>query len=78
METVKFLIVQDFLKGYQVESDLVDGDFCFILFEFIMNYTTESLRAAYHNQKKLNDNKVNSETLRKLGYSEEDIQKAKL
>jgi hypothetical protein len=38
-----------------------------------MNFTIEDMRAAYQKQKEHDANIVDDETLRKLGYSEEDI-----
>lgn len=60
------------------DKDLEDGLYYYIWFEFLMNYDKLGVRDAYQKQKEKNKNKVDSETLRDLGYSEEDIQKANL
>ena len=41
-----------------------------------MNYDKIGIRDAYQKQKEEEKNKVDDETLRELGYSEEDILKA--
>lgn len=56
-----------------VNPDLMDDDYNYIIFEFQMNYTIESIRHGYiENRKKQND-RVKDELLKKLGYSDSDI-----
>lgn len=71
------LISQDYLKTCPVESDLQDDDWCYIICEFALNYSMESIRYSYNKSKETNKNKVNADVLRELGYSEEDIAKSK-
>ena len=63
----------EFLKGYQVRSELMDDDYIYILSEYNLNFSTEALRASYWKEKEKERNKVDNETLRMLGYSEESI-----
>jgi hypothetical protein len=56
----------------------MDDDWCYLVFEFSMNYTLDGLRYAYHKEKKKEKEKVTADLLRKLGYTEEQIQKARL
>lgn len=73
-----YLAILDFLKACPIEPDLMDNDWCYLVFEFSMNYTLDGLRYAYHKEKKKEKEKVTADLLRKLGYTEEQIQKARL
>lgn len=72
-----YLTVQDYLKECPVKPDYQDDDWYFIMFEFAMNYSLDSIRIAYAKQHEEEKKKVNAEKLRALGYSEEQIRKAK-
>lgn len=74
---ITYLTAMDCLKVCPIEVDLMDDDWCYLIFEFAMNYTTESIRYSYHKQKENDGKKVNADVLRKLGYTEEQIQKSK-
>lgn len=69
------LIAQDFFRESPVASEKRDEDWEFIVFEYAMNFSIESLREAYRKQKEDEKNAVDAETLRMLGYSEEAIAK---
>ena len=66
---------QDFLKTCPVRSELQDDDWQYIVFEFSMNYELDKFRQFYQDEKRKSKNKVDADKLRKLGYSEEQIQK---
>lgn len=66
-------MTQAYSRTCPVPPDKQDSDWEFIVFEFAMNFTIEDMRAAYQKQKEHDANIVDDETLRKLGYSEEDI-----
>lgn len=72
------LISQDYLKVCPVASDLQDDDWTFIVCEFALNYSIDSIRYSYNKHKEDEKNKVNADKLRELGYSEEMIAKSKL
>lgn len=77
METLMILVSQVSLTACPVNPDLQDSDWSFIVYEFTMNYSIDSLRQAYREYLKKENEKVNNEMLRKLGYSEESISKRK-
>ena len=52
---------------------LHDQNFVNILYEYAMNYSTETLRKNYTENKKKQAEKVTRDELRELGYSEEDL-----
>ena len=56
-----------------VKPELQDSDWIYIIYEFNMNYSVESLRHGYAEMKKKAENYVESDMLRAAGYSEEDI-----
>ena len=70
------MVVQDFLTASSQNKELQDEIYYLIWFEFLMNYDKIGIRDAYQKQKEEEKNKVDDETLRELGYSEEDILKA--
>ena len=72
------MVVQDFLTASVQNKELQDDLYYYIWFEFLMNYDKLGIRDAYQREKEKSKNKVDEETLRELGYSEEDIQKASL
>ena len=59
--------------GYQQNND--DEDLEFLLYDFAMNYSIDSLRKGYFDWKKKNESEVDDDLLRELGYSEDDILK---
>lgn len=71
------LVIQDYLKVCPVQSDLQDDDWNFIVCEFALNYSLDSIRYSYQKNKEKELNKVDADKLRELGYSEEMIAKSK-
>lgn len=68
------LLNQDFLKVCPVHPDLMDDDYHYIVFEFNMNYTIESVRHGYlESKKQKKESEVDDDLMRKLGYSDSDI-----
>lgn len=57
-------------------KELQDDIYYLVWFEFLMNYDKYGVRDAYQKEKEKQRNAVDEETLRELGYSEEDIRKA--
>lgn len=58
-----------------VNRDLMDRDYNYIMYEFNMNYSLESLRRGYLKAKKEEKERVSDDVLRSLGYSDSDILK---
>jgi hypothetical protein len=56
----------------------MDEDYCALVFEFSMNYSLDNVRYAYGKAKEDEKKQVNADKLRKLGYSEEQIKKARV
>lgn len=56
-----------------VEPSLMDSDYDYIMFEFNMNYSVDSVRSAYHEAKQKEAERASDDLLRKLGYSDSDI-----
>ena len=54
-------------------KELQDDLYYCVWFEFLMNYDKYGVRKGYQEYKEKEKNKVDDETLRELGYSEEDI-----
>ena len=75
---MKIMVVQDFLTKSVQNNELQDEIYYYIWFEFLMNYDKIGVREAYQREKEKRRNDVDAETLRALGYSEEDIAKAKM
>lgn len=50
-----------------------DEDLDFLLYDFAMNYSIDSLRTGYNKWMENENSKVDDDLLRELGYSEEDI-----
>lgn len=73
-----FLISQDYLKVCPVKSDLQDDDWNFIVCEFALNYSIDSIRWSYNKYKEESKKKVDADKLRELGYSEDVIARSKL
>lgn len=69
------LTSQHLLKGCQVQNDLCDGDWAFIVYEFFMNFSVDSLRHSYFENQKKKETEVSDDLLRELGYSEDAILK---
>lgn len=68
MELINLVSFQEFpVKN----KDYIDDDLNYILFEFIMNFTTESVRSVYWENK--NNKPVSDDILRELGYDDDDI-----
>lgn len=61
------------MKVCPVTSDFMDDTWNYIVFQFIMNYTEESIRHGYLEAKKKNADNADDELLAELGYSDEDI-----
>lgn len=74
---ITYLIALVCLKACPIETDLMDDDWSYLIFEFMMNFSTDNIRYLYHKQKENDSKKVNADVLRKLGYTEEQIQKSK-
>jgi len=72
------MVVQDFLTASSQNKELQDEIYYLIWFEFLMNYDKLGIRDAYQREKQKQKNRVDEDTLRELGYSEEDIHKAQL
>lgn len=70
---MKTLWIMDYLKVCPDPQAITDPDFINIVYEFAMNYTTESLRKSYIENKKREMEKVTRDELRELGYDEEDL-----
>lgn len=51
----------------------MDDDYNYIMFEFNMNYTVESVRHGYQEIKKKESENASDELLAELGYSDADI-----
>ena len=51
----------------------MDDDYNYIMFEFNMNYTIESVRNGYQEIKKKESENLSDELLAELGYSDADI-----
>ncbi len=58
-----------------VNRDLMDRDYNYIMYEFNMNYSLESLRRGYLKSQKEEKERVSDDVLRSLGYSDSDILK---
>lgn len=56
-----------------VPKELMDDDWNWIIHEFNMNYTDESIRNGYQEEKKKEAQKVDNDLMRELGYTDEDI-----
>lgn len=56
--------------------ELQDEIYYLIWFEFLMNYDKYGVRDAYQKEIEKKRNAVDEETLRELGYTEDDINKA--
>ncbi len=56
-----------------VNKELMDNDYQYIVFEFNMNFSIDSLRKSYYESKKKLKENDNDDILRELGYSDSDI-----
>lgn len=57
-----------------VDPSLMDNDWNYIVFEFNMNYTMESVRNGYlEAKKKEKESEVDIDLMRELGFSDADI-----
>ena len=72
------MVVQDFLTASVQKKELQDDIYYYIWFEFLMNYDKLGIRDAYQKEKEKRKHDVDADTLRALGYSEEDILKAQM
>lgn len=66
------------MKDCKIPKELMDEDYCALVFEFSMNYSLDNVRYAYGKAKEDEKKQVNADKLRKLGYSEEQIKKARV
>lgn len=57
----------------QVQPELMDDDYDFIIYEFMMNYSVESIRNGYWERKKKESQKVDNDLLLELGYNDDDL-----
>ena len=55
-----------------------DTDWAYIIYEFAMNYSIESLRSGYQAQKEKEKQSVDNDLLRQLGYSEDSISQRRI
>lgn len=55
-----------------------DNALTVLVYEFLMNYPKDSFRNAYVEAEKQKTSKVTADTLRELGFSEEEIAKEDL
>lgn len=76
MKHLQMLLNQVYLKVCQVPTDLQDDDWNYIVFEFSMNFTLDSIRTAYFKEKEEKEKMLDNDTLRALGYTDEDLLKA--
>ena len=67
------LAVQEFLTDCPVRAEYRDKDWEYIMFEYAMNFSLGSIREGYRQCKQKKAQEVDDNTLRELGYSEEDI-----
>lgn len=67
------LAVQEFFRESPVEKENRDADWEFIVFEYAMNFSLDELKDGYRKHKQEEATKVDAETLRMLGYSEDAI-----
>lgn len=72
------MTVQDFLTVSVQNKLLQDELYYHIWFEFLMNYDKIGIRDAYQEIKNKQKISVDADSLRELGYSEEDINAASL
>jgi Holliday junction resolvasome RuvABC DNA-binding subunit len=56
----------------------IDPDFLEIIFNFANTFTEESVLHSYAKHQQEEESKPTTETMRRLGYSEEDIAKMEL
>ena len=66
------------MKEFLASPDYRDDYWADILFEFSMAYSYSSFKTAYNKHKENEKNKVDADLLRKLGYSEEHINRRKM
>lgn len=72
------MTVQAFLTASVQNKSLQDELYYHIWFEYLMNYDKLGVRDAYQDIKNKQKNSVDADSLRELGYSEEDIKAASL
>jgi len=73
------MVVQDYstiLAATNSNNNNLDNLFFYIWFEYYMNFDKDMIKNAYIKAKEKNESKVDADTLRELGYSEEEIAKA--
>lgn len=73
------MVVQDYstiLTATNSNNNNLDNLFFYIWFEYYMNFDKDLIKNAYVKAKEKNESKVDADTLRELGYSEEEIAKA--
>lgn len=71
MRLLQTLVILERSRGFQDNCD--DYDYNHLVFEFIMNYSVDSLRHAYHEGKKKDRERVSDDLLLELGYSVDDV-----
>lgn len=57
----------------RVPPELMDNDYNYIMFEFNMNYSIESVRNGYIKGKKAKSERVSDDILLRLGYTDKDL-----
>lgn len=73
-----YLISQAYLTACPIPMDKMDEDWAYIVSEFALNYSVDSMRYAYLKAKEENKTKVDADKLRELGYTEEQIAKTNI
>lgn len=64
----------DYLRVCPDPQKIEDEDYLNILYEFAMNFSQDSFRKAYWDNKKAEEERVTRDDLRELGYDEEDLE----
>lgn len=73
MKVVVEITNLDYLKGFQIDEELIDDDYNYILWEYHMNFSLESLRNGYQELKEKKNSQVTDDILLELGYGDSDI-----
>lgn len=71
MRLLQTLVILERSRGFQDNCD--DCDYNHIVFEYMMNYSVDSLRMSYHEAKKKEKERISDDLLLELGYSFEDV-----
>lgn len=71
MRLLQTLVILERSRGFKDNCD--DCDFNYIIFEYMMNYSVDSLRMSYHQAKKKEKERPSDDLLLELGYSLETV-----